>query len=43
VVTTEPCASATLAEALAGIAKMEFMLEPPLSLEILVVDDPDMD
>jgi homoserine dehydrogenase len=41
VVTTEPCLSATLEKAVSSMAAMEFMLEPPLCLEILVVDDPD--
>ena len=43
VVTTEPCNSATLDKAIAEVATMDFMLEPPLCLQILVVDDPDTD
>ncbi|HEY1744774.1 MAG TPA: homoserine dehydrogenase [Granulicella sp.] len=43
VVTTEPCNSATLDKAVAEMARMDFMLEPPLCLQILVVDDPDTD
>jgi homoserine dehydrogenase len=43
VVTTEPCNSATLDKAIAEISTMDFMLEPPLCLQILVVDDPDTD
>jgi homoserine dehydrogenase len=39
VVTTEPCLGATLSKAVAAMAAMDFMLEPPLCLEILVVDD----
>ena len=43
VVTTEPCLSAKLREAIAEMAAFAFMLEPPLCLQILVVDDPEMD
>jgi len=43
VVTTEPCLTSTLDKAIADMAKMEFMVEPPLCLQILVVDDPDTD
>jgi homoserine dehydrogenase len=43
VVTTEPCSSAMLAGAVAEMAAMTFMVEPPLCLEILVADDPDTD
>ena len=43
VVTTEPCLSSKLDEAIVEMAKFEFMLEPPLCLEILVVDDRDTD
>jgi homoserine dehydrogenase len=43
VVTTEPCLSSTLAAAMAEMAAMAFMVEPPLSLEILVVDDRETD
>jgi homoserine dehydrogenase len=43
VVTTEPCSSSVLAAAVAEMAAMAFMVEPPLSLEILVVDDRETD
>jgi homoserine dehydrogenase len=43
VVTTEPSMSAWLKEALEEMAGMDFMLEPPLCLQILVVDDRDTD
>jgi len=43
VVTTEPSMSAWLREALEEMAGMDFMLEPPLCLQILVVDDRDTD
>jgi homoserine dehydrogenase len=43
VVTTEPCLSSTLDRAVAEMAKMPFMVEPPLCLQILVVDDKDTD
>jgi homoserine dehydrogenase len=43
VVTTEPCSSATLEKAVAEMAAMAFMVEPPLCLEILVVDDRETD
>jgi homoserine dehydrogenase len=43
VVTTEPCSSATLEKAVAEMAEMAFMVEAPLCLEILVVDDRDTD
>jgi homoserine dehydrogenase len=39
VVTTEPCLSSTLAKAIEEMAKLEFMVEPPLVLQILVSDD----
>jgi homoserine dehydrogenase len=39
VVTTEPCSSATLDKAIAEMAAMNFMVEPPLCLQVLVVDD----
>jgi homoserine dehydrogenase len=39
VVTTEPGSSATLSNAIAEMAAMTFMVEPPLCLQILVVDD----
>ena len=43
VVTTEPSMSAWLKEALVEMAGFDFMLEPPLCLQILVVDDKDTD
>ena len=43
VVTTEPCSSVTLDKAVAEMAKLKFMVEPPLCLQILVVDDRDTD
>ncbi len=39
VVTTEPCLRSTLDRAVAAMALMDFMLEPPLVLEILVEED----
>jgi homoserine dehydrogenase len=43
VVTTEPSMSAWLKEAVEEMAGFDFMLEPPLCLQILVVDDRDTD
>jgi homoserine dehydrogenase len=43
VVTTEPCSSSTLDKAIAEMAAMKFMVEPPLCLQILVVDDRETD
>jgi homoserine dehydrogenase len=43
VVTTEPSLSSKLSEAMAEMAAFDFMLEPPLCLQILVVDDRDTD
>ena len=43
VVTTEPSMSAWLTGALEEMAAFDFMLEPPLCLQILVVDDRDTD
>jgi homoserine dehydrogenase len=43
VVTTEPSMSLWLKEAVAEMAEFDFMLEPPLCLQILVVDDRDTD
>ena len=43
VVTTEPCLSATLEKAVAEMSAMEFMVEPVLCLQMLVVDDLDTD
>ncbi|MHB1021528.1 MAG: homoserine dehydrogenase [Acidobacteriaceae bacterium] len=39
VVTVEPCLNATLEKALRAIAKMDFILEKPLCLQILTADD----
>jgi homoserine dehydrogenase len=41
VVTTEPTLNSTIAEAVESIAAMDCMLERPLALELLVVDDKD--
>jgi homoserine dehydrogenase len=41
VVTTEPTLNSTIAEAVESIAQMDCMLERPLALEMLVVDDRD--
>jgi homoserine dehydrogenase len=43
VVTTELCSSTTLQKAIAEMAAMPFMMERPLSLQILTVDDKDTD
>lgn len=43
VVTTEPCLRSTVDAAVAGMADMDALVEPPLVLEILVVDDRDTD
>lgn len=43
VITTEPCLRSTLERALQGMGKFSFLVEPPLALQILVVDDPDTD
>ncbi len=43
VVTTEPCSGSVLAAAVAEMAAMPFMVEAPLCLEILAVDDRDTD
>jgi homoserine dehydrogenase len=39
VVTTEPCLTSTIEKAVKSIAKLDCMLEKPLSLQILVEDD----
>ncbi|HWB33205.1 MAG TPA: homoserine dehydrogenase [Acidobacteriaceae bacterium] len=39
VITTEPCATSTIEKAVAAMAKMDCMLEPPLCLQILTPDD----
>jgi homoserine dehydrogenase len=43
VVTTEPCSSVVLAKAIDEMARLPFMVETPLCLQILVVDDRDTD
>ena len=43
VVTTEPCLRSTVELAVAEMSGMDALVEPPLVLEILVVDDPDTD
>ena len=43
VVTTEPCLRSTVDAAVAEMANMDALVEPPLVLEILVVDDRDTD
>jgi homoserine dehydrogenase len=43
VVTTEPSLSSKLDAAVQEMAAMDFMLEPPLCLQMLVVDDKDTD
>ena len=40
VITTEPCLTSTMEKAVASMAKLSFMLEPPLCLQILTIDDP---
>ncbi|HEY4378819.1 MAG TPA: homoserine dehydrogenase [Acidobacteriaceae bacterium] len=39
VITTEPCLTSTIEKAVAAIAKMDSMLERPLCLQILTMDD----
>jgi len=39
VITTEPCLTSTIEKAVAAIAKLDCMLEPPLCLQILTLDD----
>ncbi len=43
VVTTEPCLRSTVEAAVAEMSGMDALVEAPLVLEILVVDDPDTD
>lgn len=43
VVTTEPCLRSTVDAAVAEMSNMDALVEPPLVLEILVVDDHDTD
>ena len=39
VITTEPCLTSTIEQAVAAIARMDCMLEPPLCLQILALDE----
>jgi len=39
VITTEPCLTSTIEKAVAAMAKMDCMLERPLCLQILTIDD----
>ena len=39
VVTTEPCLTSTITAALSSIASMDCMLEPPLDLQMLTIED----
>ncbi len=39
VVTTEPCLTSTVARAVASIQQLDCMLEPPLTLQMLTVED----
>lgn len=41
VITTEPCLSSTVTRAIAEMAEMAFMVQPPLCLQMLVADDPE--
>lgn len=41
VVTTEPCLNSVIARAVGSIAEMDCMIERPLALEMLIVDDRD--
>lgn len=43
VVTVEPCFRSTVEAAVAEMSGMDALVEPPLVLEILVVDDPEVD
>ena len=43
VVTVEPCLRSTVEAAVAEMSGMDALVEPPLVLEILVVDDPETD
>jgi homoserine dehydrogenase len=43
VVTTEPCSTLKIKQAVETMAKFDFIVEPPLCLQILVVDDKDRD
>lgn len=39
VITTEPCLTSTIEQAVVAMGKLDFMLEPPLCLQILTIDD----
>ena len=39
VVTTEPCLTSTIEQAVASLAKMDCMLERPLLLQMLQIED----
>ena len=39
VVTTEPCLTSTITAAVSSIASMDCMLEPPLDLQMLTIED----
>jgi homoserine dehydrogenase len=39
VITTEPCLTSTIEKAVAAMEKMDCMLERPLCLQILTIDD----
>jgi homoserine dehydrogenase len=39
VVTTEPCLTSTIEKAMNALAKLDVMLEKPLTLQILVPED----
>jgi homoserine dehydrogenase len=41
VITTEPCLTSTIEKAVAAIAKLDCMMERPLCLQILTIDDKD--
>jgi len=41
VITTEPCLTSTIEQAVTAIARMDCMLEPPLCLQILTLDERD--
>ncbi len=43
VVTTEPCLTSTMEQAVAEMASLDSMVEPPMWMQILVVDDPATD
>jgi homoserine dehydrogenase len=43
VITTEPCRISTIGEAVKEMAALPFQVEPPLCLQMLVVDDPETD